>query len=264
MTASSAGLAMAADLGLARRPHRGERDDIDLGADRLDAGDGPRGEVPQDRLEPVVARMVQMIGLGRGEKDLVDLRPEQGRQEVAAARAKRRQHVGHGDFEVAHGGGSRVQRGERVDEDDLAVEPGEMIPEERFDDMRLIGLVAPLHHGGEGIRRIDFTFLDGERREGQGGRAFEVARHQEAARRQAGEMIFAGPAGAQIVGEKLGRPARVVLIGLGRADRHWRRSPRHCAASGARAALAEAMKVSRDHCAKDLSSSGRSSSHSPG
>ena len=45
-----------------------------VGADALRALDGARGQVTQDRLEPVVARVMQMVGLGRREEDAVDLR----------------------------------------------------------------------------------------------------------------------------------------------------------------------------------------------
>ena len=46
-----------------------------------------------------------------------------------------------------------IQRRQHVDQHDLPVEPGEMIAEERLHDMRLVGLVAPLHHGGERAAR---------------------------------------------------------------------------------------------------------------
>ncbi len=88
------GLVETANLGLACCPDRRERDDIDLGADRLDACDGLGCQMPQDRFQPVVACVVQVIGFGRGEKNLVDLRPEQGRQQIAAPRPEGCQHIG--------------------------------------------------------------------------------------------------------------------------------------------------------------------------
>src|SRR5579883_2693192 len=81
----------AADLGLACRPHRGKRDDIDLGANRLDPRDGLAGQVPQDRFEPVMVGVMQVIGLGRGKKDFVDLGLEQSGQKIAAAGPERGQ-----------------------------------------------------------------------------------------------------------------------------------------------------------------------------
>ena len=70
--------------GLARRAHGGERDDIDLRAVKLGAGNGAVGQLAQDRLQPVMALVMQMVGLGRRDQDLVDLRPEQSRQQTAA------------------------------------------------------------------------------------------------------------------------------------------------------------------------------------
>ena len=117
------GLVGTADLGLARRTHRGKRDDIDLGADRLDPCDGLGRQMPQNRFQPVMACVVQMIGLGRGEKNFIDLRPEEGGQNIAAPRPEGGQNIGQGSFEIAHRGGAGVQRGQCIDEDDLAVEP---------------------------------------------------------------------------------------------------------------------------------------------
>ena len=71
-------------------------------------------------------------------------------------------------------------------------------------------------------------FLDGERRERQSGRAFEIAGHQKSARRQAGKMIFIGAAGPQISGEKLGLAARLLFIGgAARIDVGGKPAPLH-------------------------------------
>src|ERR1700732_2010848 len=90
-----------------------------------------------------------------------------------------------------------------------------MVAKKWCDDMRLISLVTPLHHGGERARRVDFAFLDGKRHESKSRRAVEIARHQETARRQARKVIFVGTAGAEITGEELGLPAHLLFIGLG-------------------------------------------------
>ena len=58
-----------ADLGLPRRADRGHRDHVDFRPDPLRARDRLGGERAQDRLEPVVARVVQMVGLSRREQD---------------------------------------------------------------------------------------------------------------------------------------------------------------------------------------------------
>ena len=110
------------------------------------------------------------------------------REPARPAGAEGGEHVGERRFEVAQRRRPGIQRGQHVDQDDLPVEPGEMVAEERLHDMRLVGLVAPLHHGGErtpdrtcGPRRYV------ERREGQRGRALQVAGHEEAAGRQHGQ-----------------------------------------------------------------------------
>ena len=69
-------LAAGPDLSFAGGADRGERDHVDLGPDAFGAGDRFCREGAQDRLQPVVARMVQMIGLGRREQDAVDARAE--------------------------------------------------------------------------------------------------------------------------------------------------------------------------------------------
>jgi type I restriction enzyme M protein len=53
-----------------------------------------------------------------------------------------------------------------------------MIAKKRRDDMRLIGLVTPLQHGGERARRVDFAFLDGERHKRKSRRAVKIARQR--------------------------------------------------------------------------------------
>ena len=112
-------------------------------------------------------------------------------------------------------GGAGVQRGQRVDQHDLPVEPGEMIAEERPHDMRLIGLVAPLHHRRERAGCDRVAFAERNRREGQRRRALEVARHKEAAGRQGRERVDVVARLPQIGGEQLGDVARRVFVGLG-------------------------------------------------
>ena len=85
-----------------------------------------------------------------------------------------------GAFEIGDRGLAAVQRGKHVDQHDLAVEPREMIAEERPHHMGLIGLVAPLHHGEERAARKALASLRVERGEGERGRPFKIARHEEA------------------------------------------------------------------------------------
>ena len=115
-------------------------------------------------------------------------------------------------FKIAQSGRAGIQRREHVDEHDLPVEPGEMVAEEGLHDVRFVGLVAPLHHRAERVPRARMIRGDVERREGQGGRAFEIAGHQEPAGRQRGERMFVCPRLLQIRGEGLGNPARRLLV----------------------------------------------------
>ncbi len=208
-------LASLPDLGLARGADGGERDDVDFRADPLGARDRLGGQRPQDRLEPVVARVVEMVGLGGGEQDSVDARAEDRGEARGPAGAEGAQHVGERVLEVAQRRGTGIQRGQRVDQHDLAVEPGEMIAEERAHHMRLIGLVAALHHRRHGARRDRVAFAERDRRESQRGRALEVARHQEPSGRQGGQRIDVVARPAQIGGEAFGDVARRVLVRLG-------------------------------------------------
>ena len=65
-------LAAVGHRALARRPHRGERDHVDGRAGELGACDGALDDPGEDRLEPVVIAVVEVIGLGGGEEDAVD------------------------------------------------------------------------------------------------------------------------------------------------------------------------------------------------
>ena len=107
---------------------------------------------------------------------------------------------------------SGVERGERIDQHHLAVEPREMIPEERADHDVLVGLVAPriiAHSDPSGAVPSSGHI---QRREGQRRRAREIARHQEAARRQQAHGKALVAAVAQIFGEQPCRRERGLLV----------------------------------------------------
>ena len=225
MIASSVSRAVP-DLSLARGADRGERDDVDLGPDPFGARDRPRRQGPQDRLQPVVARMMQMVGLGRREQDAVDAGAEDRGEARGASGAERAHDVGQRVLEIAERGRAGVERGERVDQHDLPIEPGEMIAKERPDDMRLIGLVAARHHRGEraGSDRVVVAERDG--REGQRRRALEIARHEESAGRQGRERIDVVARSPEIGSEQFGDAPGRVLAGVGlRVEADERRAP---------------------------------------
>ena len=58
------------------------------GAGEFRALDGALGHARKEALQPVVVRVMQMIGLGGGEQDAVDARPEQRARERRAAGAE--------------------------------------------------------------------------------------------------------------------------------------------------------------------------------
>ena len=160
-----------------------------------------------------MARMVQMIGLGGGKQDAVDPRPEQAGEQRAASDPQAIQDPRQRRFEVDQGFRSGVECRERIDQDDLAIEPREMIAKERPDHDVLVGLIAPDHHRPQRALGCGAVIGQVERRKGQRRRSRKIARHQKAARRQQahGEAFVA--AGAQIFGEQPRRRQRRLLVG---------------------------------------------------
>ncbi len=172
----------------------GDRQHVDLGAAIRRPLAGPLDETAENGLQPVVAGVVQMVGLGGREQDLVDARAEKRGEPGIPAVAEGGQHVGERGFEIGHRIRAGIERGQHVDQHDLAVEPGEMIAEERPHHARDIGVVAARHHGVQRARLRLRVGRDVERSEGQHGRAFEIARHQEAPRRQRRQGVSRGAA----------------------------------------------------------------------
>ena len=183
-----------------------------LAPEKFGAGNRACGQLPQDRLQPVVTAVMEMVRLGRRHQDPVDFWPEQLVQRIAAPDPEGREHLVEGVLEVAQRRRSGIERGQRVHQHDLPVEPGEMVAEERFDHMALVGLVAALHHRGQ--RALDrlVALGQGQWREGQRGRAFEVARHQETPWRKRRERIAFRARRAQIGGEQFRRLPRDGLV----------------------------------------------------
>ena len=94
-------LAAGPDLSLAGGADRGERDDVDLGPDPFGARDRLCRQGAQDRLQPVMARMVQMVGLGRREQDAVDAGAEDRGEPRGASGAEGAHDVGERVLEIA-------------------------------------------------------------------------------------------------------------------------------------------------------------------
>ena len=77
-----------------------------------------------------VLGVVEVVGLGGREEDAFDAFAEEKlRKERVPARAEGRQDVGHGEAEVVDRAGAGVDRAKGIDEDDLPVDPGEVVAE---------------------------------------------------------------------------------------------------------------------------------------
>ncbi len=139
---------------------------------------------PDDGLQPVVALVVQMIGLRCGNENAADAPLHEARQEIGAARAKAGKDFRQRPLQIGHSRRAGIHCLHGIDKDDLPVEPGDVLAEERLHHVGLVGFVTPLHHCGEraGTRLTRqskvWQWSEGKRR-----RTVKIARHQEAAGR---------------------------------------------------------------------------------
>ncbi len=121
----------------------------------------------------------------------------------------------------ASGGAAGIDGGERVDQHDLPVEPGEVVAEERLHDVRLVALETARQQSAEAAAPMAAGRGRRQREEGQQRRAGEVAGEQEAPRTGRGERGIGRPRLLQVAREEArrrrARPARP------RGRRHRRR-----------------------------------------
>ncbi len=103
-----------------------------------------RDEPGQHRLEPVVVAVMEMVGLGRREQDAVDPPGDQPASQPARPSRKAERISASAVSSAATASRPAFSASQHVDQHDLAIEPGEVIAEERPDHGRLIGLVAAL------------------------------------------------------------------------------------------------------------------------
>src|ERR1700704_384569 len=122
-------VAAALHLGFAGGADRSQRNDVDIGSGALGVRCGLGDRSPQHRLETIMARMVQMIGLGGGKQDAINSRPEQIAKESAAPDPETIQNSRQCRFKVVQRLRSRIECRQRIDQYDLAIEPREMIAE---------------------------------------------------------------------------------------------------------------------------------------
>jgi len=128
--------------------------------------------------------MMQMVSLCRREQDAVDAWSEDRSEIGRASSAEGAHDFGQRILEILDRSGAGIECGERVDEHDLPIEPGEMIAKEWPRYVGLIGLVTARHHGRERAWRDRRVIVKRNRREGQRRRTGEIAGHQEPAGRQ--------------------------------------------------------------------------------
>ena len=88
------------DRALARGAHRGERQHVDGGAGEWRALDGALDEAGEDRLEPVMVAVVEVIGLGGGEQDAVDPPRHQPAQPAGPAEPEGGEDLGERLLEI--------------------------------------------------------------------------------------------------------------------------------------------------------------------
>ena len=156
--------------------------------------------------------VVEVIRLGGGKEDLLDaLAKEELRQEGVPTGPEGAEDVGHGLAEVLDGLRTCMDRAKHVYQNDLAVDPGEVVAEEGFDYLALVGLEAAGEFAPErAARRIGGR----QRRKGQDRRARHVAGQEEASRRAIG--IARGAGGLKIAGESLGQRLGGRFVEFGR------------------------------------------------
>ena len=116
-------------------------------------------------------------------------------------------------LQVGQRAGSRVDGGQRVDQHDLPVEAGEVIAEERLDDVGLVALEAARQHGAEAAAPIAGRRPRRQREEREQGRAGEIARQQEAARSRRRQLGVGRARGLQVAREEIGARERGLLVG---------------------------------------------------
>jgi hypothetical protein len=85
-------VAVALDGGFARGPDGGKRHDIDAGTGHADALDGAIDQAPGQGVQPVMAFVMQMIGLGCGDQNTVDAAAEQEDSSEFVPGGSRRAH----------------------------------------------------------------------------------------------------------------------------------------------------------------------------
>ena len=169
-------LAIFFDLRFARRTQSRKCEGLYFSARVACAIAWPGRQVRQDRLEPVMARLVQMISFGGGNQNAVDPPWHDGREPRGGPRFEARQDARQRRLEIGDSCRTLIDRSKRVDENDLPVETSKMIAKEGLYDSRFVGFETAFHHVGERAPCNRRLRRKRERQECQERRPFEFTR----------------------------------------------------------------------------------------
>ena len=200
--------AVARDLLLHGRAQRGQRQRLDPGAAKLRPLNAFAHQRLQDRGHARVLVVVDMVGLGGGEQHPVEPAAQQRAQPVVGAGAEAGQHLRHRRAQVGHRPRPGVERAQEIDQHHLPVDAGEVVAEERPDHLRHISVVTAGELGAQ--RSAPGARRGRQRAEGERGRAFQRAGHQEPPRRQPRQPVAA--AGVQVARVCGGQRLRRALV----------------------------------------------------
>src|SRR5690606_34011927 len=84
------------------------------------------------------------------DQNSVDLSRNKAGEEPGASLAKTSQNLCKGPFEILNSVRPRIDGLHCIDQNNLAIQLGDVFAKERPDDMGLVGFVSTLHHGAQG------------------------------------------------------------------------------------------------------------------
>lgn len=199
------GLPTLADRRLSCSADGSQRHSADPSAGSLGAARGAVHEEAQDRIEPVVIRVMDVVGLGRGEEDPIGAGRKQAGEQRVASDPEGHKHVIECVLQLGQCRRPRIDGGQHVHQHDLAVDSLEMVAEEGPNHVSFIGLEAPLHQGCEAARSNRLALRQIERCEGECRRTCKITRHEKAPRRGRRHSLGSGPQSREVILEGFAR-----------------------------------------------------------
>src|SRR5690606_8448801 len=94
-------------------------------------------QTSDDSLKPIMAFMVDVISFGRSDQNSVDLSRNKAGEEPGASLAKTSQNLCKGPFEILNSVRPRIDGLHCIDQNNLAIQLGDVFAKERPDDMGL-------------------------------------------------------------------------------------------------------------------------------